>query len=669
MSWFDETVTLKQMEEVTECVSPSCLVRSPRAPEYPDADLDRVIQETHTAPAVEASWWLEWGDEVYFSHLSARSAGVAILFSPELRPKVLGVAEVVPGHLLHIQACVEGLILNQVNIYDLNAGPERVLFYWQASAFLGTLDPHECMFWAGISTPPSRTGTTQESRHPRQPWASSGRSWTITPWSGTTTTRTMLSRLPMSSLLEDVGFVASFWEFWLAWRGQRRAFPLARQWWDVGKVHAWLFFRDYTRGATWQRDAVIGQLEREVLELERRLASGPEDPPRRAAYREKWEELWALEDHRARGAFIRSRIRLLREMDCSSRFYYAVEKRKGAKKHVTCLLVEDVTPLTDPEKMRGRARAFYASLFSPDPTNTEAHRVLWTELPTVSVGDRDRLELSLSLAKLSEALCCMPTNKSPGMNGLTVEFYGVFWDVLSPGLVIVWAETLQSGVLPLSCSTDYKVAAKAISLRLGSVLADVVHPDQTYTVQGRTIFNNLYLVQDLLELGSRGGLSFALLSLDQEKAFDRVDHEYLLGTLRAFSFRTQFMGFLQVLYTDAECLVRLNWTLTKPVSFGQGRLTGLVLREPELRLVLSVYANDVLLVIQDPDDLVWVEACQAVYSAASSTRVNWVKSSGLVVGDGWQPSSGAGVHCSILAFIRHASFSARELVGFGGQGG
>ncbi|CAM2097400.1 unnamed protein product [Caretta caretta] len=92
-----------------------------------------------------------------------------------------------------------------------------------------------------------------------------------------------------------------------------------------------------------------------------------------------------------------------------------------------------------------------------------------------------------------------------------------------------------------------------------------------------------------------------------------------------------------------ECLVRLNWTLTERVSFGRGvrqgcplsgqlyalaiepflcflrrRLTGLVLREPELRLVLSAYADDMLLVVQDPGDLARVEACQAIYSAASS---------------------------------------------------
>ncbi|CAM4611155.1 unnamed protein product [Caretta caretta] len=267
-------------------------------------------------------------------------------------------------------------------------------------------------------------------------------------------------------------------------------------------------------------------------------------------------------------------------------------KQGGAKKRITCLLAEDGTPLTEPAEMCGRARAFYASLFSPDPTDPSACRVLWEELPTVSTSDRDRLELPLTLAEFSEALHHMPTNKSPGMDGLTVEFYRMFWDILGPDLVTVWAESLQSGVLscrrtvltllpkkgdlrdlrnwrPVSLlSTDYKIIAKAISLRLGSVLADVIHSDQTYTVPDRSIFDNLFQVQDLLELGRRDSLSFALLSLDQEKAFDRVDHGYLLSTLQAFGFGPQFVGFPRVLYASVECLVKLNWTLTEPVSFG-----------------------------------------------------------------------------------------------------
>ncbi|CAM4546103.1 unnamed protein product, partial [Lepidochelys olivacea] len=641
------------------------------------------LQETHTDPAAEDRWWLEWGDRVYFSHFATWQAGVATLFSPNLRPEVLGVNEAVPGHLLHLRAHMEGLVVNLFNIYAPQLSSRRPQFYQQVSDFLGTLDSHECLVLggdfnttleerdrSGAEPSPAAANILQgivdhhslvdvwRDHHPDDTstftfvQAHSSAIWPA-PFSDhhlVTVKVSLRAERPgpaywhfNNSLLEDESFVMSFREFWLAWREQWRAFPSVRRWWDLGKVRAKLFCCDYTRGTSRRRNAAIEQLEREVLEMERRLAADPKDPSLCGACREKREELRALEDHRARGAFVRSRICLLREMDRGSRFFYALEKTRGAKKHVTCLLAEDGTPLTDPEEMCGRARDFYTSLFSPDPTDPDACEVLWEELPTVSVGDRDQLGLPLTLAEFSEALRRMPTNKSPGMDGLTVEFYRAFWDILGPDLVTVWAESLQSGVLPLSCrrvvltllpkkgdlhdlrnwrpvsllSTDYKIVAKAISLRLGSVMADVIHPDQTYTVPGRSIFDNLFLVRDLLELGRRDGLSFALLSLDQEKAFDRVDHGYLLSTLQAF-------------------------------GFGPQRMTGLVLREPELRLVLSAYADDILLVVQDPGDLARVEACQAIYSAASSTRVNWVKSSGLAVGDWRQGSVAATVGADLL---------------------
>ncbi|CAM2106954.1 unnamed protein product [Caretta caretta] len=223
-------------------------------------------------------------------------------------------------------------------------------------------------------------------------------------------------------------------------------------------------------------------------------------------------------------------------------------------------------------------------------------------------------------------------------------------------------------------------------------MADVIHPDQTYTVLGHSSFDNLFLVRDLLELGRRDGLSFALLSLYQEKAFDRVDHGYLLSTLQAFGFGPQFVNFLWVLYASAECLVRLNWTLTEPVSFGRGvrqgcplsgqlyalaiepflcllcrRMMGLVLREPELRLVLSAYTDDVLLVVQDPGDLARVEACQAIYSAASSARVNWVRRLPPTRTSDHPVECGSTALSRRLPF-RHAPFPAGELAKFRGRG-
>ncbi|CAM2104288.1 unnamed protein product [Caretta caretta] len=107
------------------------------------------LQETHTDPAAKDSWWLEWGNRVYFSHLTVRTAGVATLFSPDLRPEVLGVAEAVPGRLLHLRVRLEGLMVNLVNVYAPTSVPERLHFFQQAYAFLGSLDPHKCLVLGG----------------------------------------------------------------------------------------------------------------------------------------------------------------------------------------------------------------------------------------------------------------------------------------------------------------------------------------------------------------------------------------------------------------------------------------------------------------------------------------------------------------------------------------
>ena len=39
-----------------------------------------------------------------------------------------------------------------------------------------------------------------------------------------------------------------------------------------------------------------------------------------------------------------------------------------------------------------------------------------------------------------------------------------------------------------------------------------------------------------MDLAELYDLSFGLIAIDQEKAFDRVDHGYLLETLKAFGF-------------------------------------------------------------------------------------------------------------------------------------
>ena len=107
-------------------------------------------------------------------------------------------------------------------------------------------------------------------------------------------------------------------------------------------------------------------------------------------------------------------------------------------------------------------------------------------------------------------------------------------------------------------NVDYKIATRALSGRLLAVLPSIVGTDQTCGVRGRTISENLFLVRDLIEYAEREDLPLALLSLDQEKAFDRVDWPFMLRILERYNFGSSFCRWIQLIYSGVESAVVVN---------------------------------------------------------------------------------------------------------------
>jgi len=71
--------------------------------------------------------------------------------------------------------------------------------------------------------------------------------------------------------------------------------------------------------------------------------------------------------------------------------------------------------------------------------------------------------------------------------------------------------------------------------------------------------DNISLLWDVIEIG--------VLSLDQEKAFDRVDHDYLYNVLQHFGFGDKFISYIQLLYSNAFVLVKSGGGLSAPIPF------------------------------------------------------------------------------------------------------
>lgn len=156
--------------------------------------------------------------------------------------------------------------------------------------------------------------------------------------------------------------------------------------------------------------------------------------------------------------------------------------------------------------------------------------------------------------------------------------------------------SLEKGFLPLSCrrailtllpkkgdlqeiknwrpvallSTDYKLLSKVLAMRLKKAMEQIIHVDQTYCIPNRLISDNIILICDVLDLSSSLGCELGLISIDQEKAFDRVEHQYLWQTLEVFGFNPSFIAMIQVLYRDIESLLKINGGLSAPFKVQRG---------------------------------------------------------------------------------------------------
>ena len=85
------------------------------------------------------------------------------------------------------------------------------------------------------------------------------------------------------------------------------------------------------------------------------------------------------------------------------------------------------------------------------------------------------------------------------------------------------------------------MASRAIAGRLLKVIHLVVAKDNTCGVPGRFIGENVALLRDVADYASSSGTSVAILSLDQEKASDRVDWSFMRSTLCAMGFGPSFI--------------------------------------------------------------------------------------------------------------------------------
>ena len=217
-------------------------------------------------------------------------------------------------------------------------------------------------------------------------------------------------------------------------------------------------------------------------------------------------------------------------------------------------------------------------------------------------------------------------HKSPGNDGFTAEFYSFFRKQLGKTMVNSFNYGFHKGELSISqrqsiirlipkknknllsyylkncrpislLNVDYKIASKALALRLKRVLRAIINNTQTGYVEGRFIGENIRLISDILNFTADQDIEGIALFIDFEKAFDSLEWEYLFKALDTFQFGCDFKTWVKTLYTNISTCIINNGFASEPFTLKRGvrqgcPLSGLLFILAAELLSCSIRASD-----------------------------------------------------------------------------
>ena len=391
----------------------------------------------------------------------------------------------------------------------------------------------------------------------------------------------------------------------------------------------------------------------------------------------------------AKTALLFSKQRLYEYGDKPSKYLSYLTKIKRDPQVIPSILDENGIRHFNNKNINNTFRQFYIRLYESDqpqgvPDQMESFLGRLT-LPTISDSQKRELNAPISREEALLALKSLQSGKAPGPDGLSSEFYREFQDVLLDPLLEMLDHSfitdslpqslreaditliLKKGKSPEDCSgyrpiallnQDIKILSKILAIRLEKVLPSLIKEDQTGFIKGRSSSHNVRRLLHIINICQTQEIDSMVISLDAEKAFDRVEWPYLFNILHKFNLGDNFVRWVQLLYKNPMAAVITNGYRSDNFPLYRSTRQGCPLSpalfalaiEPlaeairqdsdiiginvgEIQHKISLYADDVLLYVLEPEtsvprlvDIITLFGCFSGY------KINFSKSLAMPMG-------------------------------------
>ena len=299
-------------------------------------------------------------------------------------------------------------------------------------------------------------------------------------------------------------------------------------------------------------------------------------------YKERFNTIYSK---KVDGIRIRSKSDWYESGKKSTKFFLNLEKSRSSQGVVRSTLKNKIE-VKHQSEINNELYKFYKNLFKENLNTSKEAISSFLEninLPRLTNEQAVECEGIISETELLRALKSMKNDKSPENYGITKEFCEFFWDDIKNSLPDSIKKSFKSGELCTSqkqaviklteqkdrdkrliknwrsiflLNIDTKLISKIIGIRLKKVLNNFISKTQIAYLNNRFISEGGRLISDVVEITDLLKIEGILLTVDIEKAFDSVNHLFLVSALEKYGFKNDFIRWTKLLLKNQEsCII------------------------------------------------------------------------------------------------------------------